>query len=67
LAILVFSHDSEARAIRKQGEMCLPSAGMKVLRKTASYSLLDHKGNEIITEEPEKTPITGHLQQYCSI
>lgn len=60
----LLSHGSEAETNRKQGELCLPSAEMKFLRKTASYSLLDHKGNEIIKEEPKITPIKGHLQQH---
>jgi hypothetical protein len=64
LARLVLIHGSEAVTIRKQGELCLPSAEMKFLRKTVSYSLLDHNGNEIITEGPKITPITGHIQQY---
>ena len=62
----LLSHGSEARTIRKQGELCLPSAEMKFWRKSASYSLLDHKGNEIIREEAKITPITGHLQQHIN-
>jgi hypothetical protein len=60
LARPLLSHGSEAGTVRKQGELCLPSAEMKCLRKT----VLDHKGNEIITEEPKITPIKGHVQQY---
>jgi hypothetical protein len=66
LARLVLSHGNEVWTIRKQGERCPPSAEMKFLRKTAIYSLLDHKINELITEEFKMTPIRGHLQQYKS-
>jgi hypothetical protein len=48
---------------KKQDEQHLTSAEMKVVRKTAGYSLLDHKRSELITEL-KTTPITEYLQQY---
>jgi hypothetical protein len=36
----------------------------EIFSKTASYGILDHEKNELITEELKITPITRHLQQY---
>ena len=63
LARPVLGHGSEAETFRKHDELCLPSDEMKILKKTAIYSLLDHKGNEKIREEPKITRIKGRLQQ----
>jgi hypothetical protein len=34
------------------------------LKKTADYNFLDHKRNELITEELKTTPTAEYLQQY---
>jgi len=33
-------------------------------RKTAGYNILDHKRNELVTEELKTTPTAEYLQQY---
>jgi hypothetical protein len=44
-------YDSEALTNRKQEEWRLTSAEIKLLRKTNGCIRLDHKINELITEE----------------
>jgi hypothetical protein len=44
-------YDSEALTNRKQEEWRLTSAEVKLLRKTDGCIRLDHKRNELITEE----------------
>jgi hypothetical protein len=51
LARPVLSSGSEAWTNSKQDEQRLTTAKMKFLRKTAGYSLLDHKINELITRQ----------------
>lgn len=51
LARPVLSSGSKVWTNRKQDEWCLTSAEMKFLRKTAGYSLFDHKRNELITRQ----------------
>jgi hypothetical protein len=42
----------------------LKTAEMKLMRYTAGYSLLGHRGNEDILEELKVDPVTEKLAQY---
>lgn len=64
LARPVLSYGSEAWTIRCQDERRLTTAEMRFLRKTAGYSLLDHKRNDAIVEELKVQPVIKYLQEY---
>ena len=51
LARPVLSYGCKAWTNRKQHKWCLTSAELKFLRKTAGYSLLGHKRNELKTRQ----------------
>ncbi|KAJ4445670.1 hypothetical protein ANN_12354 [Periplaneta americana] len=64
LARPVLMYGSEAWPVRNSDVQRLTTAEMRFLRRTAGYSLLDHKRNELITKELKITPIYEHLNHY---
>jgi hypothetical protein len=64
LARPLLSYGNEAWTIRKAGKTASYVSAMKFLRKSAGYSLLDYKINELITEEPKIKPTAEYLQRY---
>lgn len=64
LARPVLMYGSEAWTVRNSDVQRLTTAEMRFLRRTAGYSLLDHKRNELITKELKITPIYEHLNHY---
>jgi hypothetical protein len=57
-------YGSETWTIRRTDERRLISAEMSFLRRTAGYSLWDHKRNEDILTELQISQITGFIHQY---
>jgi len=64
LARPLLSYGNEAWAIRKAGRTASCVSEMKFLRNSAGDSPLDHKINELITEEPKIKPTAEYLQRY---
>lgn len=56
LARPLLNYDKEAWTLRKAGRTASYIPEMKFLRKSAGYSLLDHKINGLITEEHKIKP-----------
>jgi hypothetical protein len=59
-------YGSEAWTIRKADEKRLQAAEMKFMRKTAVFTLLDHKGNEQILKNLKVEPVSKFIQNYCA-
>jgi hypothetical protein len=51
---------------RKKYKNPLTSVEMKIFRRTASYTLFDHKSNEEILEELKIEPVDEKLRRYKS-
>ncbi|KAJ4434296.1 hypothetical protein ANN_22848 [Periplaneta americana] len=64
LARPVLMYGSEAWTVRNSDVQRQTTAEMRFLRRTAGYSLLDHKRNELITKELKITPIYEYLNHY---
>ena len=64
LARPVLTYGSEAWTIRQADERRLTTAEMRFMRRTAGYSLLDHKRNEDILKELKVDSIIQHTEQY---
>jgi len=64
LARPLLNYGNEAWTFRKAGRAAYYIPEMKFLRKSAGYSLLDHKINELITKEPKMKPTAEYLQRY---
>jgi hypothetical protein len=60
----VLIYGSEAWTIRKADEKRLQGAEMKFLRKTAGFTLWDHKRNEEILKNLQVEPIFKFIQNY---
>jgi hypothetical protein len=56
-------YGSETWTIRKAGEKSLQVAEMKFMRKTAGFTLWDHKRNEIL-RNLKVEPISKFIQNY---
>jgi hypothetical protein len=50
--------------IRKADEKRLQAAEMKFMRKTAGFTLWDHKRNEVILKNFKVEPISKFIQNY---
>jgi hypothetical protein len=64
LARPVLSYGSEAWAIRRTDERRLISAEMSFLRRTAGYTIWDHKGTEDVLTDLQISQITEFIYQY---
>jgi hypothetical protein len=60
----MLTYGSEARTIRKQDEQRHTTTEMKFMRRTASYSLLDHMRNKHILDKVKATPLTEYVNNY---
>jgi hypothetical protein len=57
----VLLYESEVWTIRKAGDKRLQAAEMKFMRKTAGFTLLDHKRNEEILEKLKVVPVSKFI------
>jgi hypothetical protein len=64
LARLVLIYERLAWPIRKADEKRLQAAEMKFMRKTAGFTLWDHKRNEEILKSLKAEPISKFIQNY---
>jgi hypothetical protein len=64
LARPVLIYGSEAWTIRKADERSLQAAEMKFMRKTAGFTLWDHKRNEEILKYLKVEPVSKFIQNY---
>jgi hypothetical protein len=64
LALLTLLYGSEIWTVKQCDKNRLRTAEMKYLRRTAGYTLLDHKRNEAILEELHATPLDEKLSTY---
>jgi hypothetical protein len=64
LALPTLLYGSEIWTIKQCDKNRLRTAEMKYLRRTARYTLLDHKRNEEILEELHVTPLEDKLCTY---
>jgi hypothetical protein len=62
LARPVLSYGSEAWTIKKKEETRLQASEMKFMRRTADYTLFDHKQSEDILKELQIEPVITHVQ-----
>lgn len=60
----LLNYGNEAWTFRKAGRTVSYIPEMKFLRKSAGYSLLDHKIKELITKESRIKPTAVYLQRY---
>jgi len=64
LALPVLLYGSESWTIKARDARRITAAEMKYMRRTAGYTLTDHKTNTQITKELKITPILDKLQEY---
>jgi hypothetical protein len=64
LAVPTLIYGSEIWTLGKQDKTRLTTSEMKFLRKTAGYTLMDHKQNEEIIKELQVAPIINKIQNY---
>jgi hypothetical protein len=64
LAVPTLIYGSGMWTLIKQDKTRLTTSEMKCLRKTAGYTLMDHKQNEEIIQEPQVAPIINKIQNY---
>jgi hypothetical protein len=64
LAVPTLIYGSKIWTLRKQDKTGLTTSEMKFLRKTAGYTLMDHKQNEEIIQELRVAPIINKIQNY---
>jgi hypothetical protein len=60
----VLTYGSDAWAIRRADEKGLQAAEMKFMRKTAGFTILDHKRNEELLENLKVEPVSKFIQNY---
>jgi hypothetical protein len=60
------SYGSEAWTIKKADEKRLQASEMKFMRRTAGYTLFDHKQSEDILKELQIELVITHVQNYCT-
>jgi hypothetical protein len=63
-ARLLLTYGSEAWTLRKADEKRLQAAKMTFMRKTADFTLLDHKRNEEILRNLKVEPVSKFIQNY---
>jgi hypothetical protein len=54
--------DSENWTIKTRDARRITAAEVKYMRKTAGYTLTDHKANKEITKEPNITPVLDKIK-----
>ncbi|KAJ4446195.1 hypothetical protein ANN_12889 [Periplaneta americana] len=64
LARPVLMYGSEVWAVRNSDDQRLTTAEMRFLRRTAGYSLLDHKRNELITKSLKIIAVYENFNHY---
>jgi hypothetical protein len=64
LAGPVLAFGSEAWTIRKADDRRLTTDEMRFMRRTAGYSLVEHRMNKYILKELNADPIVCYIQQY---
>jgi hypothetical protein len=64
LAIPALIYGSEIWTLTQQHKSRLKAPEMKFLRRTAGYTLLDHKKNENILQELNITPVLEKITKY---
>jgi hypothetical protein len=64
LAFPILLHGSEILTLRQKDKNRLTSIEMKFFRRTAGYTLFDHKRNEEILEELKVEPVDKKLRRY---
>jgi hypothetical protein len=66
LALLVLLHGSEILTFRRKDKNRVTSTEKKFARRTAGYTLSDHKRNEEILEELKIEPVGEKLRRHKS-
>jgi hypothetical protein len=64
LAVPTLTYCSEIWTLRKQDKTRLTKSEIIFLRKTARYTLMDHKQNEEIIQELQIATIINKIQNY---
>jgi hypothetical protein len=64
LAIPALIYGSEIWTLTQQDKSRLKASEMKFLRRTAGYTLLDHKKNEDILHKLNTTPVLEKITKY---
>jgi hypothetical protein len=64
LAISTLIYGSKIWTLTQQDKSRLKASEMKSLRRTAGYTLLDHKKNEYILQELNTTPVLEKTTKY---
>jgi hypothetical protein len=64
LAVPTLIYGSEICTLKKQDKTKLTTPEIKFLRKTAGYTLMDHKQNKEIIQELQVAPIINKIQNY---
>lgn len=63
-AIPMLTYGCEVWALKKSDKRRITAVEMKFLRRSAGYTLLDKKRNEVIQEELGVTPIIKKITEY---
>jgi hypothetical protein len=66
LAVPILLYGSEIWTLRQKDKERLTSVGIKFFRKTAGYTLFDHKKNEEVLEQLKAEPVNEKLIRYKS-
>ena len=64
LAVPILLHESESWILRKNDKTKLTTVEMKFFRRTAGYTLYDHKRNLVILEELKVEPVDEKLRRH---
>jgi hypothetical protein len=61
-----YVYGSQTWTLKEEVKARITEVEMKFLRKTANYTLYDHKRNQDIIQELKKEPVLGKVDNYKS-